>query len=73
MPKRKSKNEPTLLIWVETEILTDSSKVYNVIIGEEKFAASSEDAANDLAETIKDSLNENTDETVDICYSEKEQ
>lgn len=55
------KCEPDLLIWIEEETLSDGSKVYNVSLGCEKFAATDLDAAEALAGDMVAAINENTD------------
>lgn len=58
--------EASVLIWIVVEILSDKSKVYNVELIGQKFAARSEDDAIDLAEAFKSAINEHTCEIADV-------
>lgn len=59
---------PDLLIFVMPETLTDKSVVYNVTIGPIKLAATTEDDAGELAERIREAIDDHATQTVDVVY-----
>lgn len=56
----KPTGAPDFIVFMVKESLTDGSHVYNVLLGEMKFCAVDEDAAEELAQTISDAINDHT-------------
>ena len=59
---------PEFLIFIVSEKLSDGSQVFNVIFGEMKFPAVTEDDAVQLAETISNAINDHTNNRADVIY-----
>jgi hypothetical protein len=56
------------VIYIEREVLTDNSVVFNVRMGECLFPARDEDAASDLAEAMAAAINKNTTTDAEVHY-----
>jgi predicted PilT family ATPase len=69
MTKPVTKTEDVTTIYVESEILTDGSEVFNVRLGGEVFHAIDENAAAALAEAFADAINAHTVEVAEVRYS----
>jgi hypothetical protein len=59
---------PDIIIFIVSETLSDKSEVFNVLIGDVKLAAVSEDEAGRLAEGIASLINDHTTNTADVVY-----
>lgn len=61
-------NAPDLVIFVIPETLSDGSKVFDVKFGNVKLQAVSEDEASELAEKIRDAVEDHTNNTAGVVY-----
>ena len=59
---------PDFLLFVVRETLSDKSIAFNVVFGEHKLAAVDEAAAEELAQSIADAINDHTTQTADVVY-----
>jgi hypothetical protein len=66
IPAATVQTTPEFLLFVTSETLTDNSKVYNVVFGEHKFAAVTQQDARDIANAICDAINDHTTQTADV-------
>jgi hypothetical protein len=57
---------PEVILFVERRELSDGSFVFNVVLGDMRFAATSQDDAEEFAEKISDAINEDTTQTAGV-------
>lgn len=63
-----NKQTPDVLIFVTPKTLSDSSRVYNVHIGNVDLSAVTEDDASTLAEELVELIAKHTNNTADVVY-----